>query len=131
VSRLEFSQEQVGDSTIVVAVRGEVDLSNFAELDQAIRAAELRGGDALVIDLSRLAFIDVRGLGVLADCQERRRAARLSLVVVMKPHVRKIVDVLGGSPPLIETAASRDDALARSSQKAKSRQATGDRAEDR
>jgi anti-anti-sigma factor len=108
---LDFSRADVDDSTVVLAVRGEVDVSNAAQLDAALRAAERPASEALVIDLSELDFIDLRGLRVLADCQQRRRAAHHSLVVVTKPFVRQIIEVADGALAPIDTASSLADAL--------------------
>ena len=108
---LDFSRAEVDHSAVVLAVQGEVDISNAAELDAALRAAERPGSQALVIDLSGLDFIDLCGLRVLADCQQRRRAAERSLVVVTKPLVRQVIDVLNGALAPIDTASSLADAL--------------------
>ena len=108
---LDFSRAEVDHSAVVLAVQGEVDISNAAELDAALRAAECSGSQALVIDLSGLDFIDLCGLRVLADCQQRRRAAQRSFVVVTKPFVGEVIALLNRSLAPVDTASSLADAL--------------------
>src|SRR5258708_766170 len=108
---LDISRAEVDHSAVVLEVQGEVDISNATQLDAALRAAERSGSQALVIDLSGLDFIDLRGLRVLADCQQRRRAAQRSLVVVPKPFVREVIALLNRSLAPIDTASSLADAL--------------------
>ncbi len=66
-----------------VTVRGELDLSTAERLEDALRAAEDRGGERLVLDYSGLEFIDSTGLQVLLDADHRAASAGRRLVVVL------------------------------------------------
>jgi anti-anti-sigma factor len=66
-----------------ITVRGELDLSTAERLEDALRAAEDRGGERLVLDYSGLEFIDSTGLQVLLDADHRAAAAGRRLVVVL------------------------------------------------
>lgn len=76
----------------VIAIRGEVDLSNAASLQSEID--EILGGDSdrVVLDLASLTFIDSSGIAVLV-----RLHNRVGSVQVRNPTavVRRIIKVTG------------------------------------
>ena len=78
---LELTRARHGE-TVVVSLAGEVDADNVAtvrqELDEAVRAH----GPRLVVDLSRVAFIDTTGLGVLVRQLAALRDRDGSMVLV-------------------------------------------------
>ena len=53
----------------LIAVAGEIDVSNADTLARCLSAFE--PGDAVILDLSRLTFLDSTGLGVLAHTHAR------------------------------------------------------------
>ena len=71
-----------GDDAVVV-LEGELDLAGSAALEAEIeRLATLDGVERVVLDLSRLEFMDSSGLRALlaADTRARERGARLVIV---------------------------------------------------
>lgn len=80
----------------VIAIRGEVDLSNAASLQSEID--EILGGDSnrVVLDLASLTFIDSSGIAVLV-----RLLNRVGSVQVRNPTavVRRIIKVTGLEEP--------------------------------
>lgn len=78
----------------VVSVEGECDVVSSPALRDALAAAS--GGLGVVVDLTRVTFIDSTGLGVLIIGQKRvERDGRAFRVVVSSPHIRQIFDVTG------------------------------------
>jgi anti-sigma B factor antagonist len=68
--------ETVVESQLVVAVRGEVDVHSAAQLrDQLISSLD-SGNSSVIVDLSKLDFIDSTGLGALVA--GRNHAAGIS-----------------------------------------------------
>ncbi|MFG1944498.1 STAS domain-containing protein [Nonomuraea sp. NPDC048826] len=71
---LQMTRRQHGER-IVVSLAGEVDVDNVADVRRCLAEAVRTHGPCLVVDLSRLTFIDTTGLGVLvrqlADLRER------------------------------------------------------------
>ena len=69
------------ETTNVVTVRGEIDLSNVHALeevcDRGLRSSSL----PLIIDLSRVAYIDSTGLNTLIKVHERCHARRVEFAV--------------------------------------------------
>src|SRR3954471_17241478 len=78
---VDFSawDEQVDDSTHLVAVRGEIDLFTAPEFKERISGAIDAGRDTVVVDLMGTTFIDSSSLGVLISAHRRlrRRGGRL------------------------------------------------------
>ncbi|MFK0023827.1 STAS domain-containing protein [Streptomyces sp. NPDC090798] len=89
---MSLSTREAGRST-VIAVRGEVDLDNVGELDEALAAAGRACPGAVVLDLAAVTFLDsttinvvLRAHGVLGP---RLRLAALS------PFVERVLDITG------------------------------------
>ncbi|MET7437364.1 STAS domain-containing protein [Streptomyces sp. NPDC004082] len=78
---MSLSVREAGRST-VIAVRGEVDLDNAGQLDEAITSAALARPGAVVLDLSEVTFADSTTVNVVLRCYgaigPRLRPAALS-----------------------------------------------------
>ena len=68
-----------------LAVSGELDMATAAQLAAAIAAGERADGAPPVLDLARLAFMDVAGMRVLLDAARRAKRAGGRLVVCNPP----------------------------------------------
>ena len=70
------------DKTVVAVLKGEVDMSNAASVRLQIANSVTPDDDALLVDLSELAFIDSAGLHALIEMgtvlEERRQIGRAS-----------------------------------------------------
>ena len=64
---MELAVEKVGDVAVVEITVDELDASNTGELKHDI-APVLEANTKLVIDLSRLRFVDSSGLGAILSC---------------------------------------------------------------
>jgi anti-anti-sigma factor len=75
---------------------GEVDVSNAADLERALRAARDRVDGDLHVDLAAVDFIDVAGLRALT-LAARGLAGHGGLLVVhsVTPHIDKLVRLIG------------------------------------
>ena len=73
----------VGRSTVVVEVTGDVDVGTAPAFEDELgRAVEDGLSTALVVDLSRVTFIDSMGLNALVRAFERQRLAGSELALV-------------------------------------------------
>ena len=63
---LDVSTRMIGSDAVVVA-NGEIDLTSCRALRDKLQAVERVEADAVVIDLTDVAFIDSTGLSVLVD----------------------------------------------------------------
>jgi anti-sigma B factor antagonist len=111
---IEFSatDEQVDDTTHVVAVSGEVDIFTAPEFKARINDAIEAGRDLVVVDLSNASFIDSSSLGVLIAAHRRltQRDGRL-VIVTDVPAVLNTFKITG-LDAVLEICATREEALA-------------------
>jgi anti-sigma B factor antagonist len=91
-----FEVETLAEHIQLVAVSGELDLSNSAELSRQVESAARSGGGAVVIDLSGVTHMDSTGLAALISAHQLavEREGRLALVIGSEP-VRRTVEVRG------------------------------------
>ncbi len=92
----EVTTEQLGDSTFVIALTGEVDLYTAPEFKQQLLDAIAKGAKNVVVDLSGTTFIDSTTLGVLVGGVKRLRGqdGQLSLVCSDR-NIAKIFEITG------------------------------------
>jgi anti-anti-sigma factor len=77
------SEERAG--LVHVALRGELDLSTVAKVQEELERVEADGPPVVVLDLSRLSFLDSTGLRCVITAAERARDAERRFVVVRGP----------------------------------------------
>lgn len=97
----------------IVAVSGDVDISTSPDLRAALAAVLAAGARAIVVDMSRVRFIDSTGLGVLVGTYTavRNAGGRLALVnnhaaVLKVLSITALDEVLGVHPTLADAVAS-------------------------
>jgi anti-sigma B factor antagonist len=81
---------------VILALAGELDVTNADEAEEAVRVAWQGSPSFLVFDLSRLTFMDSTGVRVLI--RARRRAAERQGIVALTgltPSVSRIVELTG------------------------------------
>jgi anti-anti-sigma factor len=92
----DYEIERRGSVTIVW-LRGELDLAS-AEMALDVLVDALRDGD-LVIDASRLSFIDARGIQSILDAYRNAHrgvgTGRTVTVRAPSPHVRRVLELTG------------------------------------
>ena len=94
--------ERLPDRT-VVAIEGEVDMSNAARLGTEITAAVPNGSRELVVDLTRTTYLDSVGIALLLRLAARLASRRQTLRVAVPQDtpIRAVLD-LAGVPEVIE-----------------------------
>ena len=66
-----------GEGSVRIALEGELDYSSALILDDELRRAEAKAVPILVLDLSRLRFMDSTGLAIIVSaCRRMRRGGR-------------------------------------------------------
>jgi anti-anti-sigma factor len=73
------------DGLVHVALMGELDLSTVAKVQDALRKIEAGAPPTLVVDLSKLTFLDSTGLRCIVTADERAREAGRRVVIVRGP----------------------------------------------
>lgn len=73
------------DGLVHVGLVGELDLSTVAKVQEELRKVEQSAPATVVIDLSKLTFLDSTGLRCIVTADERAREAGRRMVVVRGP----------------------------------------------
>ena len=103
--------EAVDDSTHVVSPTGEIDLVTAPALGRRLFSLLDEGKTSLVVDLSRVTFMDSTGIGVLLNVLRRvgHRKGRLVLVCPTERIMRPFE--ISGLVGLLQIVRSREEAL--------------------
>jgi anti-sigma B factor antagonist len=81
---------------VIVTFAGELDVTNAAETEEAVRGAWQNPASHVVFDLTHLTFMDSAGVRVLV--RARRQAAEHGLTLVLAaptPSVARILEITG------------------------------------
>ena len=78
-------QSEDRDGLVHVALRGELDLSTVGKVQDELRRVEAASPPVMVVDLSKLTFLDSTGLRCLVTADERARDAGRRVVIVRGP----------------------------------------------
>lgn len=80
----------------VVAVLGDLDSTTAWKLDEALSSVEAGEAMAIVLDLSRLDFMDSTGLHLITEAEQRAtKCGRRFAVVRGKDPVQRVFEVTG------------------------------------
>ena len=94
---LNFDLEsRVEGDRAIVTVSGDFDLQVAQRVVDELAKVEAAEPDLVILDLSRLSFLDSAGMGVIAAAQARATEAGRTLAVVRPPYsVRRAFEVSG------------------------------------
>ena len=73
------------DGLVHMALVGELDLSSVAKVQEELRRIEADAPAKLVVDLSKLSFLDSTGLRCIVTADERAREQGRRIVIVRGP----------------------------------------------
>ena len=73
------------DGLVHVALVGELDLSTVAKVQEELRRIEVNSPATVVVDLSKLTFLDSTGLRCIVTADERARDDGRRVVIVRGP----------------------------------------------
>jgi anti-sigma B factor antagonist len=91
---MEISLQQIGDVGVVTVPADELDASNAEEFKRDM-APVLQTGTKLVLDLSRLRFVDSSGLGAFISCLRKVNANGGDLKLSgMSKQVRSVFELV-------------------------------------
>lgn len=85
MSELAWVETTTIGGTPVVRVRGEVDLSNAAQVGDKIGAAIAEDTTVVLVDLSDTAYLDSAGIAMLFRLHDRLQHKRQELRLVVPP----------------------------------------------
>jgi anti-sigma B factor antagonist len=91
---MEMGVDKMGDVTVATIPVDELDASNAGEFKRDI-APVLQDNTKLVLDLSKLSFVDSSGLGALLSCLRQLTAKRGDLKMCgMSKQVRALFELV-------------------------------------
>jgi anti-sigma B factor antagonist len=100
--------------TSVIALRGEIDVYTAPRLRQALIDLVEGGAKDIVVDMSRVDFLDSTGLGVLVGGLKRVKSNEGEMkLVVTQDRITKIFDITGLAK-VFPMFGSLDEALGQS-----------------
>lgn len=95
MSRLTY-ESHPGNGMVRLALDGEFDLSNAAEVEDALKDIERERPALLVLDLRALTFMDSTGLRVMVSADARARDDSRRLAIVQGPEtVHRVFRITG------------------------------------
>lgn len=108
-----ISVSQPTDGLLVVALAGEMDIANAPQLTARLAELGTAGQDRVVIDLSKLTFIDSSGINALVSAAKPIEAAGGRVIVAApSPHIQQVFDIVHLSE-VVPIEQSLEAALAR------------------
>ena len=90
--------EERNSECLTLRARGEVDAATASHFADALSRAAESNGRSLVVDLSRIEFMDVKGFAALLNAHRKVHNAHGEMSVVCPPgQVRKMLGLLDTS----------------------------------
>ena len=86
---------QERDGAVVVELAGELDLYNAHTVRDALLDQAEKQPERLVVDLSRVTFIDSTGLGVLIEARRQLRNNKAFLLAAPGLETRRALEISG------------------------------------
>jgi anti-anti-sigma factor len=86
--------EPAGASACVVSLAGELDLSTIPRLEKQL-LAQLRSKDGVIVDLTRVTFIDSSGIALLIQAFRAEDAGALKTVIAEGSQVERVFRLAG------------------------------------
>jgi anti-sigma B factor antagonist len=81
---------------LVFALEGRVDSTGASEMDQALQAAAADNQHKMVLDMSKVTYINSAGLRTLADILTQNRGAGGDLrLIALSPKVERVFKIIG------------------------------------
>jgi anti-sigma B factor antagonist len=109
--KFDVTEEDVDDHTRILDAAGEIHVSTAPRFSERLNAAIADGKTALVLDFSRVEFIDSTGLSVLLNGLRRLTRRQGSLVLVCtNPTVLRLFEITR-LDSTFDIVGTRDEAL--------------------
>jgi anti-sigma B factor antagonist len=83
------------DDEVIVALRGEVDLATAPLLERELSLGAVRDARAVLVDLERVAFMDLTGLRPLLSFVLPSRPGHRVVITAGPPPVQRLLELSG------------------------------------
>lgn len=108
---LQVEVERADQGVSVVALAGELDLSTTPKLEEQLFDAR-HSDQSVVVDLTRLSFIDSSGIGLLIKAHQDANGARAVHIVIAVGSQVERVFAIAAIAETLPVFVDRDDAIA-------------------
>jgi anti-sigma B factor antagonist len=83
------------EDEVIVALRGEIDLATAPLLERELELGPVRAARAVLVDLERVAFMDLTGLRPLVSLAIRSRPGQRIAITAGPPPVQRLLELSG------------------------------------
>jgi anti-sigma B factor antagonist len=88
-------RELTVDGVVVLELSGEIDLQHSPEMRRILQATTAKRAPALLLDFTRVQYIDSSGLATLIEYYQRSRAYSGKIAIAgLSPRVRSIFELV-------------------------------------
>ena len=112
VAPFAITEGRIGEDGLILMIQGELDLGTQPELRDRLGAALEAGVHRLVIDLSKVTFIDSVSVAAIVKAQNRLGADGRVAVVLAEDSYAMLIFEVGGMASVLHLVHSREEALA-------------------
>lgn len=106
----EVSVDEHADDYSVITVRGEVDLHTAPKVQHAVERGS-NGVEAVVVDMSSIAFMDSTGLSTFMRMQDSLKEQHVSLRLTAPSEAVERIFSVTGFGGYFDIFSSREDAI--------------------
>lgn len=104
---LDIEVSQPESDTFVVRCSGSIDIENAPRFREALASGLRSGRHRLVVDLSRVTFMDSAGIGAIVSVRDQLQRGARMLVRARDGRIRMLLEMAGlGSRCQVTTGAS-------------------------
>jgi anti-anti-sigma factor len=108
-----LQREALGEHGAIITITGELDMLTVPALRKAVTEEIESGTQRLLIDLSRVSFIDSVSLAAIVTARRGMRSGGRVAVVIERDSYTMLIFEIGGLDSAVELYHSRADAVAR------------------
>jgi anti-sigma B factor antagonist len=112
-AQLAQLETRTGGPVVVASIAGEIDMSNAADLGSAAVASLTAESAALLLDLTRVSYLDSAAIHMIYELRERLAGRGLKLAIAVPPDAPTVAALrLTGVPASVPTFATVEAAEA-------------------
>jgi anti-anti-sigma factor len=103
-----------GGTNIVIRPSGSIDANTYQVLGVEVEAVLNKSPNLIIFDMDHVDYVSSAGIGVVLAAEKAMKKARgKTLLVNLKPHIRKVFEIVQALPPqqLLNSTKDLDEYL--------------------
>ncbi len=108
-------EDKPGGTYFVIRPAGSIDATTYQALAVEVEAVLNKSPKLIIFDLEKVDYVSSAGIGVVLAAEKvMKKAGGKALLVNLKPHIRKVFDIVQALPPqqLFNNTKDLDEYLA-------------------